>query len=360
MTSFYHLNDVLAENDTTVERLRLQYRLLCNALGINQYELVFHAAPFGDSETTSYLLRNLIQTIAKTSTEDRITICVNNASRAKHTNSGNAKGSPCLRATMHINGKEINAVGVDTGVFAWVADLFSSVVIVHDITLNTVTKRDISQGSQFRSLEFFPLVQLLVHTNTFQCLRTEPFAIDHQKPTSAVNHEYTHPVLHHRWAPWADDLRSIQLVGQAKKFRSDRWYPEDMQVTASIRRNKVGYERIKQQLQENQLLILDRDHFGNTKCLSAHHDGVIGLVKALDKSFWDQVQILTHENKKVTETGTLVRSISDKTGAPCIRNGSSRGPEGEVLVELNYSIDATGKIREEIKDLPLGTILTLS
>lgn len=213
MTTLYHLNDVLAKNDTTVERLRLQYALACKKLGIVDYILELHAAPFGESEITAVLLKKLITDIATAPhTPNRSTICVNNASRAKHNNSGNAKGSQCLRGSLLLHGKEIHVVGVDDTVFAGIADLFHTVVVVHDITLNGVTKHDISQGSQFRSLEYFPLVQVLVETGNSHCLRTEPVSLASHPANGLNTTSYDRPVLSHTRRPGSADLRTIQLV----------------------------------------------------------------------------------------------------------------------------------------------------
>lgn len=82
------------------------------------------------------------------------------------------------------------------------------------------------------------------------------------------------------------------------------------------------------------------------------------MVNYLKKNIGDKVELErnNHTQKKVeTDTAYIVTSISDKTGEKCIRNGSSRGPDQETLVELNYSIDNSHTTRKKIQTLPLGT-----
>ncbi|USN55661.1 MAG: hypothetical protein H6765_03580 [Candidatus Peribacteria bacterium] len=106
---FYHISDTIASHDTTVARLQLQYQLLAESFQIADYQLEFVAVPFGDSHKTAHIVQNMLQE-KFAQRYDNITLCINNASRAKHSNSQNAKGSKCLRAKLVYKGRYINCV----------------------------------------------------------------------------------------------------------------------------------------------------------------------------------------------------------------------------------------------------------
>lgn len=363
-TTLYHISDTIAKNDTTVKRLQLQYDLILHELWCSdQYQIEFIWVPFGDSITTAYRLRTILSSLLEThqNNSKTITICVNNASRAKHQNSWNAKGSQCLRWTIDC-WFPCHVVWVDTDVFSCVRDLFKEIRIVHDIMFWKRAKKDISQWSQFRSLEFFPLVQLLVQTWHDAQLRVEP--VDLQSYFSVTPWwpvvDYKVPTLHYNTIEWRVPLQDIQLLWQAKKFWRDRWLEVNQSTIHSLSSNVATYNKIIDSLAPQQLCILDRDHFANTKCLSTFYDWVEWLAKNLQINLWSEVTISWQQEWKTQQTSWfLVSSISDKTWFPCLWNWSSRWPNWEKLVELNYSIDDSWTIREEIACLPLGTILTI-
>ncbi len=373
MITYYHINDVIATNDTTTQRLELQYKLLSHYFGVNNYQIIFEWSDFGNSAQTGQQCATLIKTLTQDKQKDHHTvICINNASRAKHKDSGNAKGSGCLRAK--IKDTNVHVVGVDHEVFVEFSWQIESLAIVEDLHINGVTKHDISQGSQFRSLEFWPSVQVFLQTKsklptilssgkiehdtknayiTIQAITTEQLPHSPQVSQSPRQEQ----VINHHYVPNTHNLQRHQLIGQAKKFRKDRNLVEDQNFLDSLSIDVAHFNEAKNSLSPNQLIIIDRDKFNNTKCLSAHHDGIHGLSKSLAAWLGEKISI-SRENGN--DEWFIVQSISDKTGQKCIRNGSSRWPNNEQLVELNYSVDETKKTRETIAQLPLGTILTLA
>ena len=245
--------------------------------------------------------------------------------------------------------------------FDWISDLVQRCVLVHDIQFGTNTHHDISQWSQFRSLEFFPLVQVLVQAWKTAWLTTQDISLNKDIPTDTPNLSYTAPILHHDWTEGTDDLRPIQLIWQANKFREDRWLEKKSTKIEHLSFNKSTYTKTIEWLKDNELVIIDRDHFGNTKCLSKHKNGILGIIESLNITPWETISIeRNNDEKHCKDIAYAVRSISDKTGEKCIWNGSSRWPSGEHLIECNYSIDQSGKRWDEMITLPLGTRLTIN
>lgn len=114
-----HINDVIAHHDTTVGRLQLEYDLIAQTLGRDAYTLHLLSTEGIVPAKAARLVRRCIDRILKSSLKQRQrTLLVNSASRAKHTDSKEAKGSTCLRGTSTHQDKTIHVVGVDDEVFA--------------------------------------------------------------------------------------------------------------------------------------------------------------------------------------------------------------------------------------------------
>lgn len=393
MTHFLHLNDVISEWDTSVLRLAWHYELLRPYFSPEPLHVHFLGSQFGDTQRTGTQLKQLIQLYREHPEvyQWKQTICVNNASRAKHTDSGNAKGSSCLWATVDAGTEyPLHIVGVDNDVFGVIRDEITSLYEVNWITRNDTTIADISQWSQFRSLEYRPLVQFIVqftddpfvhlHTSKLdpanlplvkaltdtdtRLQRIHDFSNDLLGRCTAMVSENWHSIyprweksVQHKWNQELHTLfQNIQCFWEQQKAKQLRKL-ENGNTNSSSEHNSAQnivfeeYTALLSSLAPNELLIIDKDKFGNIKTLSAHKNGIYGLAESCGIEIWDKVAVETPE---WSDTAYIVKSISDKTGQKCIWNGSSRWLGGEVFVELNYSVGEKYEKWEEMEKLEIG------
>lgn len=395
-THLIHINDVIAPGDTSVFRLVQHYHMLRPHFSEHPIHVHLIGSTFGDTQRTAAQLTTVIELLRNRSSSLQwpITLCVNNASRAKHTNSWEAKGSSCLRWTITADlPYPIHIVGVDDDVFGGIREMLDKISLVSGIIRNGVTVADISKWSQFRSLEFWPLVQYIVQftpdPNTHlltQALSPQDLpntTITHnaaQKEllsqlTLTLSEHLDHPVVADGYTiypqaeaavylQWDTHLHRayqyIQLQGELQKAKALRHLPDDMH-SPLCEITTIEEHTSPQELLPNQLLVIDKDKFGNTKTCSAHDTGIYGIAEYLGVPLWSQVTITYHKDgKPCQEIAYLVHTISDKTWEKCIRNGSSRWAHGKIFVELNRSIGDTYQKWDELDSLRIGDIVTIT
>ena len=428
-----HINDVVALHDTSVARLICQYSSLCYALGIqwSTIDFVGIRSMIDDVETWNVLRNYLLE---HTNVLQGKTIMVNCASRSKHKNSGNAKWSTCLLAKIKDRGCTV--VWVDDAVFAQIRDLIDDIKVVHWCTIAKHTIDDISQWSQFRSLEYRPTVQCLHTVSGEDNLHVSAFSVWELPSPASFATTWEQQAIPNLPAPtpWLH-MSSVlfQSVWQIKKFFTDwsvrtpnfvvwcvtqvqttyivascenNWHVrqvivaheqdlvlllpyikwcwsishEDVQTIASMSTcsqtyvdwyfvtlwhvvdttnfTKIDVDLHSPKIWPWQLLVVDRDKFGNTKCLSTYADGIVWLLSRLDAQLWDSLHFET--SMYWSDDGFCVQSLSDMTSKKCCRNGSSRWPNWEICIELNRSFDTTFTKRERVQTLPIGTLIDVS
>ena len=397
-----HFSDTIQQSshteyhDTTVSRLWLWYKVLRQKLWFKEQSPIFIGSEFWNSFQTA------AQAIAYLQNKDQLNtevILVNNASRAKHTNSWNAKGSDCLWIQIEIDGITHHVVWVDDDAFAFLLDfqkLGTKLKKIRSIHYENFQILDLSQGTQFRSKDHFPLVQLLLekilHENgeiTEESLRKmmnfEDYEVSlsqdgvrqkiwdilwewNKTPQSyvdnikwklpeiiwsgGINSAYIKAYVSGLWK----GVENIQLIGELytinEKFGIDISQTRENLSTQFAREIGV-YEEAQRKLQVNQLLLIDRDKFWNA-IFATHPDvsGILWLPFVLDS----KVEVVC--NGEWFEA-YITQTISDKTGEVCIWKSSSRGPNGEVFLNINRSIWTDGKILEATQNIPIGSVFTL-
>lgn len=397
----FHFSDTIQQSeqieqhDTTVSRLWLWYKILREKLWLEEKAPLFMGSEFWNSFQTAAQAIGYIQEHGVKNTE---VILVNNASRAKHRNSGNAKGSDCLWMQVEIDGVTHHMVWVDDEAFAFLREFQkpgTQLKKICSIHYENFQIPDLSQGTQFRSKDHFPLAQLLLEKilqengeipeeHLREIMDIEDYEIS---LTQVVVRQKMRDILwkwHETPQSYIDDMRSkllgMQAGGTNRNYRKTYVHPtwkgvENIQLigelyaleekfgidTSKIRgKLSVGYaqeleiyEEARNKLQPHQLLLIDRDTFWNA-IFAPHPD--VSRITCLPFDLDSKVAVSC-------DTGSfeayITQTISDKTGEVCIWKSSSRGPKSEVFLNINRSIGANGKILEFTQNIPLGTVFTL-
>lgn len=395
-----HFSDTIAEWDVTVARLKEQYRCIIDASITStvklienlNYEPIFIGSEFGNSEQTSRQVLWFIDFLSK-NTEvrwDKVVICANNASRAKHEKQEHAKWSDCLLSYIKSpEGKDIYVVWVDDEVFEWLSDCTIRHRKVKNIRWNGRVKEDISQWSQFRSLEYRPLVQFILATypdnewnnyldfeemeNPLKDFSIVPDSLhDTTLPLYKVIDwkiiiEQKLPVAINQWNIGLYELaKEWQLIGQRELFNQQRGIVDPTRKEESIIQI---FTKSIESLQSNEIIFLGRDKFGNAKCLSKHKNWAIGIKESLNIEFGQTIEVYyVSSNEGLIEVWEfcITQSLGKETGKNCLRNGSSRWPDLYQLVELWHSYGSNSPQRtnnpvlRNLDKIPVGTKLGIS
>jgi len=386
-----HISDTIQKdekihhNDFTHDRISVWYESIANHLWINIAEIDYRASPFGQSHITWYqALDDLICSKYK----DTKVILINNASRAKYENSGDAQWSGCLWAELEIEGVTHHVVWVDNEAFSVLQPHLKQGTSIQEIQeLKSDNEfwfkhiSDLSKGTQFRSKEYFPLVQLI-----FEKLRQDDGEIDRDRlqqiftlnPISHISSYYRDivrwevvSILQDLWKKYEKKYTLEALYGieqcqiPGERFRLDEVLGIPMisdyaQVLLEHEDMSIIYNSIRQQLDKNELCVIDRDIFWNLKCVfSSKINGDTVQDFYGENGIWNEQQLgLHHERKKVCEL-YAVQSISDKTWENCLWGGSSRWIDGVQLLEINKSVWLDGTILEETQNIPIWARLII-
>ena len=417
-----HYSDTIQKRDTTVDRLELQYELLSEAFGFHA-QPSFLASPFGKSEITA--AQTIFELEDKKPTTSQV-IMVNNASRAKHANTGDSKGSDCLWAQIEINWVTHHIVWVDDDIFAFLAHSGrlkkdSSIKRIKWLTYElpngqTISIEDLSKDTQFRSKDHFPVVQFILEKilqdngkkDTGEITEGYIGAIFNFGEDFEVNVGELSPFI--KWSiadileigeqevtkdaidgliehigtklrttldrhedcldyhvealEWFEWIHRIQLLWELhnfeKKFGFVPPWIEGKKESLVSHDVLQKYNEERSKLDSNQVLIIDRDKYGNVICAPGKGiDNIDLFIQQNDFSFGEGDYEVVDGQWKILCSIYLTKTISDQTGNNCLWESSSRGPTGEKLFDLNKSIWPDGQILAEVQKLPVGTVLTI-
>jgi len=423
MSYLYHISDTiqtsidLEKNDTTVERIKITYEALKKKLWINWkiQEKFIGSEVWNSYETGVQAIIILKKYIHNLNCE---VILVNNASRARFKNIEESKWSDCLWAQIEINNKTHHIIWVDDRLFSVFLPFLKIGTKIKKIEwLNWQTElwlkeiKDFSKWTQFRSKEYFPLVQLI-----FEKVKQDNYwEIDIEKLEKYLNITdydykeenliiYKKELLHNlkyeddveieydliienmieqeekrlkfifsdwgvvsdykkNYIDWFKWIERIQLLGELFIFPEKYWFEfvktsEDLWISENIIKK---YFEIRKNLQKNQLCIIDRDKYWNSKCL--YSDNINwSWIEDFTITNWFNLNDLVNikdENWKLLFKAYLTKSLTSKTWENCIWQGSSKWFKWEGLLEINKSFDETYSVLQEIQKLPIGTIITI-
>ena len=406
MTQIQHFSDTIhvnqddpSQHDTTVDRLRFYYETLAWELGVKIDGIDFIPSQYGNSFQTAAQAINFLKGLESPETQ---VVLINNAARAKHSNSWNAKGSYPLWAQVTINGTIHHIIWVDDEAFELIecfhtpGTTLQRIISVH---YNTFQIPDTSAGSQFRSKDYFPLIQLLFlkqlqetwcitpeslrnffeiwnyelerNKNTFRtrlleqigekrenlpCLEKviETFLARTQEVLDTPKYQKTY--IH----PWFEGIEKIQIAGEFCRIYEDLWVDifkneSTLDFIKAHRKILQHYFYARAQLSSNELLLIDRDKFGN--CIFAPTLWVNSLDDwlQLDYSLWEHLSL---EYSGWELNAILAKSISDQTGKVCLWQSSSTGPTWERFFNINRSFSPENSDAVwELQTLPIGSVI---
>lgn len=445
-----HFSDTIAKWDSTVDRLILQYKLLFKHFW-NNIDLKFVASEYSNSYQTSMQVLKFLKKYNEYYDKPiSQTILINNAARSKFKNSWNAKWSDCYWVKLKLpNSYTIHdVVWVDHICMAQMIDYIVEIKIVRGFNFNWVIREDISRWSQFRSLEYFPIVQMLVLNNHIEKLILEDITIEELRQFKydnfdinkidkidcnaefnfiendlIINQDYIkiykndalwksqtfYQVLWQAYKYKLDnncEISDILLIDNKKyenlfiayidnwkwirsqliswnlkdfillkEFVTDFWVLDNsfslwsliqkdfwnnitiLMWKLSLEHRKVDVSLIPDlDLENDQIVIIDKDKFWNTKALTKYYDWIHWLGAELGLEVWNKVKIKS-DKMFFRDHAYLTESISDKTWEKCIWNWSSRWISWNILIELNRSFDESWVKWIELDNLNLWDYL---
>ena len=400
----------------TGKRINLWYEAIANDLWIkiDWTELVW-STYWNSFETWAQAIEHLLELNWEEWTQ---VILVNNADRAKHVESWDAKWSDCLLAEIEINWKKHYLVWVDDELFWFVREY--SKVEDSPIKLNQIKRvkwvdynyewqnwenhikiDDLSKWTQFRSKEHFPLVQLLLIKQLLEVwelsldwdltwlvtedIDEETLAIENfrdrliflleedartETPVSELATRYiewvktdVNTILEREYLElyeWIEEILLVwEVVWESSLLKTKLWIETDKKAEDVCWTNALRkYQEIRESLEINQIALIHRDLFWNWFFATNQQINrwINQLCGGLWVSIWDKVRISWWwKSFEVIITET----ISDHTWENCLWNSSGRWPWWEIILNMNKSIDSSRQKLDEIQNLPIWTILTI-
>jgi len=234
-------------------------------------------------------------------------IFINNASRAKFAGEEKSKGSNCLWARVRDPKTNVlhNVIGVDNEAFTPLRDHIEELYIIEGVPGHDKLV-DLSVGTQFRSLKHFIIPQALCTITNGGC-----------PPGFAVT--------------------KVEVSEQIPSL----------------------------DIQPNEVIIVNPDHYYNGKSLAAHQNGILGIAQHLGVDLESEIRAEFYHpdtNELIDERKLIITAHLGKHGGKdTIINGSSRGLDGFVLPEIGRSWDKSSfnDYAFFIKDMPIGTRVKL-
>lgn len=306
--NIHYLSDTLKDWDTTNSRILERYRVLENLFWVQIGIDSLGSTPGRSFHTGSQVIQIIGQSAEiymekhQMNKAKKLYFMVNNADRSKHRKKEKAQGSHCLWARVKDPKTHIthDVIGVDDEVFSTFGEHIVEFYLVHGIPGDPHFE-DLSKGTQFRSMHNFPYVQML----------------------NAV---------------------------------SGGWCP------AGFRVEKIEKDEYlnRLELEDNELLLVDKDHYLNGKCLSTQTNWVLSLAESLWAKMDEEsliAQCFHPDTNEIVQTLSLIPTefLWKHPWRFCLWNGSSRGLNGQILIEIGKS---KGHAEDEagfIRKLPMGT-----
>lgn len=408
---------------TTQKRIWLWYEVLTKVLWVEVESPSYVSSKFWNSfETAAQAVAHLQMLHEAHSELETQVILINNASRAKHKNNKDAKGSDCLIAEVEVNWQSHFFIWVDDEAFSFVRFFLKPGTQIHTVKgidfidderwLNFQIE-DLSKWTQFRSKEHFPLAQLLTirHLQRYthldlskwvewlilQDFDTSLLLWDKQvrakvlellweedkfeekweiqssevfttlntysrKLRDLVSRWWSNPRNKRAYIDWFVRIEKVQLLWELHLLKQKLWIDllENSFWNSLCSWEKVvQYNTIRESLALNELLLIDRDGFWN---------GIFATNKSINWWIADICEALGYKiwDKIKISWWTrsfvviITKSINDYSWENCMWNSSSRWPSSEILINMNKSADETYTKLEEIQNLPIWTKLSIS
>lgn len=310
----FYFSDTIKDGDIAKSKIRDHYEIINERFGVYVQVVDYIGSVPGRSLQTGSQVLDLLGNRAELELDYHnntifrsSNIFINNASRAKFAGKEKSQGSNCLWARVRDPKTNVlhNIIGVDNEAFTPLRDYIEELFIIKGVPGHNKLV-DLSKGTQFRSLKHFIIPQALCTITNGGC--PPGFAVSKVKVSDEI------PAL------------NIQL---------------------------------------NEVVITNPDHYYNGKSLCAHQNGIFGIAKHLGIDLDSEVRAEFYHpdtNELIYErTLVLTDHLGKHGGKETIINGSSRGLDGYILPEIGRSWDKSSfnDYAFFIKDLPIGTRVKL-
>ncbi|PID70309.1 hypothetical protein CSB37_02900 [bacterium DOLZORAL124_38_8] len=306
----YYLSDTIKDGDIAKTKILDHYEIISEKYGVNVRVLDTLGSAPGHSLQTGGQVLDLIGSRSELEMDYHdqknchgMSIFVNNASRAKHGGKKHSEGSKCLWARVRDPKTNIihNICGVDDEVFLPLYDWIEEFFVIDGMPTHKKLN-DLCKGTQFRSLKNFIYPQALITITDGGC------------PPGYV-------------------VRKIE--------------------------KSTFFNRLD--IADNEMILVNPDHYWNGKSICNHADGIIGIAKAIGVDLDTEVcakffHPFTHE--KITEkTVVITESLGKHAGKNTATNGSSRSLDGHVMPEIGKSWENGDNDDRAwyVQELPIGT-----
>ncbi|MFV0248692.1 MAG: hypothetical protein ACK5H1_07020 [Tenacibaculum sp.] len=311
----FYFSDTIKDGDIAKSKIRDHYEIINERYGAYVQVVDYIGSTPGRSLQTGSQILDLLGSRAELEQdyhENKIyrsaNIFVNNASRAKFAGKEKSEGSHCLWA--RVRDPKTNAlhniIGVDNEAFMPFRNYIEELFIINGVP-GHLKLADLSKGTQFRSLKHFIIPQALCAITKGGC-------------------------------------------------------PPGFAVTKVLVEDQIPILDI----QPNEVIIVNPDHYLNGKSLSLHADGMFGIARHIGVELDSEVKAeFFHPNtNELIDSRTLMITahLGKHAGKDTITNGSSCGLDGFVLPEIGRSWDKSSfnDYAFYIKEMPIGTRVKIS
>lgn len=310
----FYFSDTIKDGDIAKSKIRDHYEIINERYGVYIQVVDYIGSVPGRSLQTGSQVLDLLGSRAelesdyhKNSIFRSLNIFINNASRAKFAGKDKAQGSKCLWARVRDPKTNVlhNIIGVDNEAFIPLREYIEDLYIINGIPGHDKLE-DLSKGTQFRSLKHFIIPQALCTITSGGC-------------------------------PPGFSVTKVDISEQIQNLN----------------------------IQPNEVIMTNPDHYHNGKSLCSHQNGIIGLAEHLGVELDSEVRAEFYHpdtNEMISErTLVLTTHLGKHGGKDTIINGSSRGLNGFVLPEIGRSWDKSSfnDYAYFIKELPIGTRVKL-
>lgn len=310
----FYFSDTIKDGDIAKSKIRDHYEIINERFGVYIQVVDYIGSVPGRSLQTGSQVLDLLGNRAeleldyhKNTIFRSSNIFINNASRAKFAGKEKSQGSNCLWARVRDPKTNVlhNIIGVDNESFTPFRDYIEELYIINGVPGHNKLV-DLSKGTQFRSLKHFIIPQALCTISNGGC-------------------------------------------------------PPGFAIT----KVEVSEEIPSLDIQPNEVIITNPDHYYNGKSLCSHQNGILGLADYLGVELDSEVRAEFYhpDDNKLLDERTLVLTahLGKHGGKDTIINGSSRGMDGYILPEIGRSWDKSSfnDYAFFIKEMPIGTRVKL-